>query len=304
MSTIGQRRVSRSPMATIAAGCALLMAWGAQSPVSATVSQGEPPVIRSAITVHGVGSKPVGVGQLVSIKLPTPVPQENRETIESHLAISSTKTLPPGSWGWVNSTTIVYRPKAFWPANTEIAVSVDLAGVPLADTPHATVVGDEQATRSLTLKTGRSLVMTVDSRKHRLTVVENGRTVKRMPVSLGDKGWETYSGIKVLTGEKHRSLRMTGNERGDRWDVKSPYSIKLTPDGEYLHGAPWAYHRIGKWNGSHGCTNLFVKDARWLYQRVRAGDPVITRGTGNPMSVHNGTPGSYWNYTWNEWQKR
>jgi hypothetical protein len=34
------------------------------------------------------------------------------------------------------------------------------------------------------------------------------------------------------------------------------------------------------------------------------GDPTVTRGTGRPMEVTNGTPGAYWNYTWKQWKAK
>jgi lipoprotein-anchoring transpeptidase ErfK/SrfK len=139
-------------------------------------------------------------------------------------------------------------------------------------------------------------------------VERNDKTVKSFPVSLGksEGGYRTRSGIKILTGEKYSMLRMVGTDRlsGERWDVMSPYSIRLTPTGEFIHGAPWAYHRLGRANGSHGCTNMYVGDAKWLFNRVIPGDPTVTRGTGRPMEVTNGTPGSYWNYSWKAWKAK
>ena len=34
------------------------------------------------------------------------------------------------------------------------------------------------------------------------------------------------------------------------------------------------------------------------------GDPTVTSGTGRPMEVTNGTPGSYWNYSYKDWREK
>jgi lipoprotein-anchoring transpeptidase ErfK/SrfK len=84
------------------------------------------------------------------------------------------------------------------------------------------------------------------------------------------------------------------------YDVIAEYAIRLTPTGEFIHVAPWAYYRIGKWNGSHGCTNMFIPDARWLFVRVLPGDVTIMTGTTYPMTYWNGQ-GAVWNMPWPVW---
>jgi hypothetical protein len=138
-----------------------------------------------------------------------------------------------------------------------------------------------------------------------MSVIRNGRQVRSLGVSLGKWRYETLSGIKVLSDTENRVLRMRGTDRyiGEPWDVMSPYSMPLTTTGEFIHGAPWARYRIGRANGSHGCTNMNSEDARWLFHRIRAGDPVVTRGTGRQMSRWTSfTPGQLWVYTWREWK--
>ena len=40
---------------------------------------------------------------------------------------------------------------------------------------------------------------------------------------------------------------------------------------------------IGKSDASHGCTNIALADAIWLFNRVLPGDPVVTTGTVKKM---------------------
>jgi len=251
----------------------------------------------------------VGVGQLVTMNFSSPVGR--KAVVERAIKVSSEKPLPPGSWGWLSDTTAIYRPKTFWPANAKIKFQLDLDQVVLRSAEvnknqRSTWVGNKNAGRTVVLKTGRALVITIRDNTHRMYVTRNGKLVKTFPVSLGKEGYRTRSGIKILTNEKYVNLRMRGTDRfsGEDWDVIAPYSIRLTPTGEFIHGAPWAYYRMGLANGSHGCTNMYIGDARWIYHHVRAGDPVITKGTNSKMETTNGTPGSYWNYSYKEWKNK
>ncbi len=245
-----------------------------------------------------------GVGQLVTINFSRDVAR--RKVVEDAITVTSNKKLSRGSWGWIDRRTAIYRPKRFWPGNARIKFDVQLRDALLAVDDG--VQYRAKSNRSYVLRTSRKFVMHIKNGTHRLYVRRDGKAIRSFPVSLGktEGGYQTRSGIKILTGEKYVRLRMIGTDRlsGEDWDVISPYSIRLTPTGEFIHGAPWAYSRIGLRNGSHGCTNMRVEDAKWLYQRVMKGDPTVTSGTGRPMEVTNGTPGSYWNYSYKDWRKK
>ena len=100
--------------------------------------------------------------------------------------------------------------------------------------------------------------------------------------------------MKIITGEKCRWTRMTSDQLGltdEFYDLQVPYAVRITPTGEFIHGAPWAASRIGAWNGSHGCTNLNVGPAKWFLQPCETGDVTVTTSTGRRMETWNGTPG-------------
>ncbi len=243
-----------------------------------------------------------GVGQLVTVRFSSPI--RRKAAVEKAITVTGSQRLGAGSWGWINDTTAVYRPRKFWPADTDVTFTFAFKGVVMGKTETETLIGARD--RTFTLHIGGRFVMSIRDSKHRLYVERDGKTVRSFPVSLGKRKWETLSGIKILTGEKYVRLRMVGYDPGEksRWDVVAPYSIRLTPNGEFIHGAPWAAYRMGKANGSHGCTNMFPRHAKWLYKRVTPGDPVVTRGTGRPMSTDNGVPGAYWNYSWRAWRQK
>jgi lipoprotein-anchoring transpeptidase ErfK/SrfK len=103
--------------------------------------------------------------------------------------------------------------------------------------------------------------------------------------------------------DTHASYRMRSTTVGitgsEAYDLDVPYAMRMTASGEFLHGAPWNDY-IGVANRSHGCTNLTLSSARWVYSQVLEGDPVITRGTGRSTEPYNGL-GGVWNVPWSTW---
>lgn len=256
-------------------------------------------------------SRKLGVAQVVTMKFPVAINRKAR--VEKAITVVGHKNgrrqsavkLPRGRWRWMDSRTAVYRPKRFWPGRTTMRFEVNLRGVTVARRGTVRYQGGSRSNFTYKLRTARSLILKIRNRTHRMYVIRDGKQVRSFGVSLGKRGYETRSGIKVLTGIKYRNLRMRGTDRftGERWDVISPYSIPVTTFGEFIHGAPWARYRIGYANGSHGCTNMNTEDARWIFKRVRAGDPVVTRGTGHKMQPWMSfTPGKPWVYSWRQWK--
>jgi len=223
---------------------------------------------------------------------------------EAHMPVFVNGAFSRGAWFWRNATTAVFRQASFWPARAHIDVRLSLAGVELGRTPTYRIVGSSTSTRGYSVRTSRSLVAYVDGKSDRMVVRIDGAVVKNFGVSLGKTGFETRSGIKAVM-EKYVSRHMTSIAAGitdpkDQYDVVAPYSVRITPTGEFVHGAPWAAARIGRWNGSHGCTNLLTDDAHWFFDHVLPGDPVITTGTNRPMDYWNGT-GAPFNMPWSLW---
>ena len=246
-----------------------------------------------------------GVGQLITARFSAPVAY--KANAERAMVVTGSNPLPPGAWGWIDSTTAVYRPKDFWPGHTRIDVNLSLHKVRLNGDASTRWIGGVNSTRTVKLRTTRSMVSKINANTHQMRVYRDGVLIKVFGVSLGKPGFVTRSGIKIITGEKYRWQRMTSGDLGltdETYDLQVPYAVRITPSGEFIHGAPWASARIGVYNGSHGCTNLKVPPARWFFERVKAGDPTVTTGTGRPMETWNGTPGAYWNYSWADWKAK
>ena len=254
------------------------------------------------VTVTPDAGTVVGVAYPITAKFSAPV--IDRAAAEHHMHVYVNKLFSKGAWYWRNSTTAMFRLAGFWPGHATIEVRLTLAGVEVAHSPTLSYVGDASTTRTHVIRTDRSLVAMVDGIKDRFTVVVDGKVVAVFKTSLGKKDFETRSGIKAVM-EKYALRHMTSVAAGitnpnDQYDLQVPWAVRITPTGEFVHGAPWALARLGRYNGSHGCTNLNVADSHWFFDNVIPGDPVVTTGTPRTMDYWNGT-GAPYNMPWATW---
>jgi lipoprotein-anchoring transpeptidase ErfK/SrfK len=223
-------------------------------------------------------------------------PVRRKAAVESALDVRTSRDIDAASWSWTSSRTVQYRPKQFWPARTSVSVTADLRKVKAG--PGLWGMKDAKAG----FRIGRAFVMKVSDAKHRMVVKKNGERIRTFGVSLGKSGFTTRSGTKVIM-DTHESYRMNsltvGITGSEAYDLDVPYAMRLTSSGEFLHGAPWNPY-VGTSNQSHGCTNLTLSAARWVFNRVREGDPVVTKGTGRSTESWNGH-GGVWNVRWRTW---
>ena len=264
----------------------------ATTPASPTPAPTKPITI-SSITPY-TGSE-VGIAQPLVIKFSRSIPRDHRVQVEQALSIGETKPAGVGAWHWWAADELHFRPYRFWPAHS--VVTLDTAAynnLNLGWGYYGKGIGSVHWT------IGRSLIIYVDGSTDYAHVYVDGKLARTMPVSLGKPGWESRSGIKVVQ-EHYITKLMTGASIGaeTNYSLHAPYATRITASGEFLHGAPWAYYRLGKYNGSHGCTNLTVPDAEWIYYNAIPGDPVVTSNTGRPMEIWN-TFGD-WNADWTVW---
>lgn len=106
--------------------------------------------------------------------------------------------------------------------------------------------------------------------RQRLIAWEGGTPVYAVLVSTGKSYSPTRPGTFAVQ-TKHRYARM----RGADYDVPDvPYTMYYS--GNYaIHGAYW-HHRFGT-PVSHGCVNVAVDHARWLFNWATVGTPVVVR---------------------------
>ncbi|TQJ00104.1 lipoprotein-anchoring transpeptidase ErfK/SrfK [Kribbella jejuensis] len=235
----------------------------------------------------------VGVAYPVQIYWNNPV--KDRAAVEKRLSVKTSVPVD-GTWHWVSSKQVNYRPKNYWPTGTKVTVNVDTQGVNAGNNTWGT------ASRTISFTIGKSVVSHVDVKKHVMTVTINGKLARTIPITAGKDGFTTRSGVKVIM-EKYTTKRMDAATVGIKPGDPNYYNIpdvkwaqRVTSSGEFLHGAPWSVGSQGSVNVSHGCVGMSLKDAQWYFGQTLIGDPVIVTGTNRTMEPGNGW--TDWNTTW------
>ena len=255
----------------------------------------------------------LGVGTLPRLRFSRDIP--NKAMVERNLAVTATSQVGVvlgvhGAWGWLDDRTAVFRPRTWWPGNSTINITSTLDNSVLGRSGRTYLVGSTALARTYTFLTGNSVVIKVDGASYQMNVYIDGIKRKIFPVSLGTTGWETRNGVKVISVDKeplhtYSSAALAITDPNDQYLLPDvPWNTRLTPTGEFMHSAPWAYWRIGKWNGSHGCTNMFEADAKWIFDNTAPGDVVIYSKTGGSTVQPWNGPGGLWNIPWSSWLKK
>lgn len=240
---------------------------------------------------------PVGNGMPIWVRFDMPIADEQRAAIEKTAVVT---TSPPqeGAWGWVDETTLQWRPKTYWLPGSTAHVEVNAAGLPAGDT---WVLADAAADYMY----GDLRVLQANIDTHTLTCLRNGEIVSILPVSMGKPGYETMTGTKLIM-EKQSPVIMDSESYGvphsspEGYRITAYFAQRVTWSGEYFHAAPWADYAHGNSNVSHGCTGLSDANAQWLYDFTLVGDPAEFTGSTFPVQAYQ-TFGC-WTYSWEEWQ--
>lgn len=256
----------------------------------------------------GDGPKTVGVGQPVTVRFDEPI--EDRAAAEKALTVTTSPKVA-GAWHWFSDQVVHWRPQTYWKPGTKVTVKAAVYGVHVG----GDVYGEQDVTSSFTI--GSAKIFTIDDRTHTGKVTINGAVVKTgIPVSMGRGGktqvdnqtiyFTTQSGPHIVA-EKYPVKRMTSASYGLPKDTPLGYdeliklAIRISPDGEFLHSAPWSVWAQGKQNTSHGCVNLSPANAQWFYDTFATGDVVDIRNTGVDLPFAPGY--NEWRVAWATWLK-
>jgi len=240
----------------------------------------------------------VGVGMPVMVNFSRSVSTKNRANVEAALTVKTTKDVE-GSWRWVTSQQVQWRPKNYWPANTKVKVTSNLAGVELQPGVWGT------AKRTSDFDIGSQMISTVDVTGYKMTVRRNGKVLRTIPVTTGKASMATRNGIKVIMSREtvhHMRSSTIGIKKGDPdyYDIEAKWAMRLTYSGEFLHAAGWSVGSQGRANVSHGCTGMSTADAKWMFDRSKVGDVVIYKHSNRKLEPGNGYTG--WNMSYNAWK--
>ncbi|MEV7525125.1 Ig-like domain-containing protein [Streptomyces sp. NPDC091371] len=244
-----------------------------------------------------------GAGEIVTAELSHPVPADDglaRTRVEQALEVTSRPHVE-GAWHWVDSSTLHYRPRTYWPAHTTVSVRSGLDGVEIGGGLYG------GPSEGVEFTVADRIEAVTDSAAHTMTVRRNGRVIRTIPVTTGKAGFRTRAGVKVVL-RKEPKVRMRGDSVGIKrgtsefYDLPVLYATRVTWSGEYVHAAPWSVDAQGEENVSHGCTGMSTEDAAWFFETVREGDIVEVVNSGGPRMEPFGNGIGDWNMDWPAWR--
>lgn len=117
-------------------------------------------------------------------------------------------------------------------------------------------------------------VIEVDLSRQWLVAYEDGKAVFDAPVSTGKDGFNTPTGTYAIY-TKLELQTMRGNLNGESWVVPNVPHVMYFNGGVALHGTYWHNYFGTGIRLSHGCVNLPLDAAEWLYEWAPMGTTVV-----------------------------
>jgi lipoprotein-anchoring transpeptidase ErfK/SrfK len=240
-----------------------------------------------------------GVGMPVVISFESDVPKEQQANVEKRLFVSS-EPAQEGAWNWFNSHEVHFRPREYWKAGTKLSIRLATGGLSFG--------GGSYGAADVTVRAsiGDKFVMSIDNATKMMSVIHNDQEVKTMPVSLGKPSAPSSSGNMIVMVKNEWEWFDSSSygvpvDSGEGYRTKVQWPQRLTWGGQYIHAAPWSVGEQGRVNVSHGCTNISMGNADWLWHQTHVGDPVIVKGTERGLEWGDGW--TDWNVSWEEYVK-
>ncbi|WP_020668618.1 L,D-transpeptidase [Amycolatopsis nigrescens] len=245
-------------------------------------------------TLNPADDAEVGVAMPISVKFTAPV--KNRAEAQKALEVKTSKDVE-GAWAWLSDRQADWRPKEFWPANTEVDVSAKLYGIDLGGGNYV------KADVTTKFKIGRNQVVKINTPDHVMKVYRDDEEHASYPCSNGkdaDPNLNTPNGtLIVMTREPVGDF---SNPQYGYTNVKKKWACRISNHGEFIHENEENHGNIGKANTSHGCVNLYEKDAKAYFDSALIGDPVVI--TGSKASMPTTSDVLDWLLDWKTWQSK
>lgn len=260
------------------------------------------PISGSFTTVTPAGqvnaSLNVGDNKTYGIAMPIAV-KFDRDVVDKasvQKAMTVTTSVPTeGAWAWLDDRTAHWRPKSYWAPGTQVNLVAKLYGTPFGDGQY----GAEDRTAVFTI--GRAQIVRGNTQTYRLVIIRDGVQVADFPASYGldsDPGRVTNSGTHVVMS-KHETYSMT-NPKYNYSNVVVPWAVRISNNGEFIHGYAPSIWAQGKQNVSHGCPNLAPENAKIYFDSAMTGDPVEIVGSTQQLGPEDGDYYD-WTLTWDQW---
>ncbi|NTV65307.1 MAG: L,D-transpeptidase [Oscillochloris sp.] len=159
-------------------------------------------------------------------------------------------------------------------------------GLPVAVAPASPAPTTRPAATAQPAATARPAAPTTAARSGKYIIVdlsdqwlyayEDSTMAYDAPVSTGRDGFNTPVGTFAVYA-KLRSQTMEGTLGGEYYRVPNVPHVMYVIGGVAIHGTYW-HNRFGTGARlSHGCVNVGLKQAAWLYTWTPMGTPVIVR---------------------------
>lgn len=165
---------------------------------------------------------------------------------------------------------IQFRPGWLLPLLLTSTLTGTLTSALIVTAPPPVLAKSATAAAIQTLQQSNQRWIEVKLSRQRLIAWEGNTPVYAVIISTGKADTPTPRGVFEIQS-RLRTARMQGNDY-DIADV--PYTLYYS--GSYaIHGAYW-HNRFGT-PVSHGCINVAVDHARWIYNWASVGTPVVVR---------------------------
>ena len=237
----------------------------------------------------------VGVGQPIAITFDERI--GNREAAEQAVTITTTPA-QEGAFRWISDKEVRWRPKDYWQPGTAVTVEVDIYGKDLGNS----LFGQKDKEFSFTI--GDKVIGVVDDTDKILRVSVNDQVVREIPVSMGSNKYPTMNGVYVVAegyDKKVMDSSTWGLTGAGAYRTEVQYAVRMSGSGIFTHGAPWSEWAQGSQNVSHGCLNMTIEHARWVYENMHFGDIIVVQNTvGDPLPVWDGF--GDWNMSWDAYR--
>jgi lipoprotein-anchoring transpeptidase ErfK/SrfK len=255
-----------------------------------------PSLVFRAIVSPGDGAV-MGVGMPVVVTTNAPIPDARRADFERHLSVTATPAVA-GAWHWFSPTELHWRPAQYWAPGTKVAVAAKIAGYDAGNG----VWGMKDVTVHYSI--GDSHVSVVNVATHSMSVTDNGRVIKVIPVSTGRDKYPTKGGIHVVSDKAQKVIMDSATVGIPRNSPDGYYEtvfwdVRISNSGEFVHAAPWSVGDQGSTNVSHGCVNVSTANAEWFYGFSQVGDVVQVLNSPVQLEPTNGI--GDWQIPWAQW---
>ena len=252
------------------------------------------PANQIRVTVNPGDNAQVGVAMPVSVKFTTDV--QNKAAVEKSLTIQTDKDVE-GSWGWLSDRQVDWRPKEYWPADTQVTAAAKLYGVDVGGGAYP------RADVSTKFTIGRNQVVKIHTTDHVMNVYRGGAKAKSYPCSNGldsDVARNTPNGTYLIMTREPNAV--FDNARYGYTNVNKKWACRISNHGEYIHENQDNAGAIGRTNNSHGCVNLLEADAKDYFDSALIGDPVeITGSRLGPVTTSDVMD---WLVDWPTWKSK